>query len=568
MDTPPRARLGRTVETTMGEAETQAAFNWTFLRYFTLYRLAVALPAATLALTGTHFPPFGKTQPQIFLIASLVYAGMALASLVTVHRRWPNYTAQASGYAFADIVLITLLLHASGGLTSGLGLLLFITVASGGLVLSARLGIFFAALATLALLVEHSWNVFRGEAFNFTTLPQVGILGLLLFATAGLTLILAKRLRASEALAHWRGIDLANMALTNELVIERLPAGVVICDRGGHVHKLNKTARAFLGVGPLEDGSASDLTDLSPELANQLFTWIGQAPGRERKPPVTRAGYTLLPHFMSIGHRKQDTGVVIFLDDAAVLKQQAQQLKLAALARLTANIAHEIRNPLGAIIHASQLLAEAAHQDDEEKRLVRIIEDQSRRMNAIVENVLQIGRRDRVKPVRLAIDSWLRQFVHEFGESQRLPAEAFSIVAARELRACIDPEQLGQVAANLCQNALHHSPPFAGQPLIALKADYDEDQRPFLDVIDWGKGVPMDIADSIFDPFFTTTPKGTGLGLYIARELCEANNAHLDYHPGEGQGSRFRIGFARAEDCMDIHMESAEGTQEHSKGSY
>ncbi len=551
MDTPSGAKAGRTFETLLGTVEPQTAFNWTLLRYFTLYRLAVALPAAILALSGRHFPPFGDSAPQVFLIASLVYAGLAIAGLVTVRRRWPNYSVQVSGFAFADIVLITLVLHASGGLASGLGLLLFITVASGGLVLSARLSLFFAAFATLALLLEHSWGVTRGQPFAFTTLPQVGILGLLLFSTAGLTHMLAKRLRASEALAHRRGIDLANMALTNELVIERLHAGVVVCDKNGRVHKLNKTAREFLGVGALRDDSTAELIDLSPDLAGHLLAWSGKAPGRERKPLVTRTGYTLLPRFMPIGHRKQDTGVVIFLDDVAVLKQQAQQLKLAALARLTASIAHEIRNPLGAIIHASQLLAETAHQDDDGKRLVRIIEDQSRRMNAIVENVLQIGRRDHVKPVRLAMDVWLRQFVHQFGESHQLPAEAFSTVAAHEVRACVDPEQLGQVAANLCENALHHSPPYGHQPLIALKTGYDQDTRPYLDVIDWGEGIPKDIADSIFDPFFTTTPKGTGLGLYIARELCEANSARLDYYPGEGMGSRFRIGFVRAEDCLD-----------------
>lgn len=553
MDTPSSTKAGRHIDAAMGTAESRAALNWSLLRYFMLYRLAIALPAAVLTLSGHSFPPFGETGPNTFLIASLAYAGMAITGLWTVHRRWPNYTTQASGFAFADVVLITLLLHASGGLASGLGLLLFITVATGGLVLSTRLSIFFAALATLALLLEHSWGVFRGERFSFETLPQVGILGLLLFATAGLTRMLAARLRGAEALAHRRGIDLANMALTNELIIERLQSGVVVCDQSGHVHKMNKTARQFFGLAQAEN-SPTELIDISTDLAGLLLAWLGKAPGHERKQFTTRAGYALLPRFMSIGHRKQDTGVVIFLDDAAVLKQQAQQLKLAALARLTASIAHEIRNPLGAIIHAGQLLAEAADQGDDEKRLVRIIEDQSRRMNVIVENVLQIGRRDHVKPVRLRLDAWLRQFAHQFGESSRLPVEVFSIVAPDEVQACIDPDQLVQVVTNLCQNALRHSPAYAGQPLVALKTGQDEDKRPFLDVIDWGAGVPADIADSIFDPFFTTTPKGTGLGLYIARELCEANGARLEYHAGEGKGSRFRLTFTRAEDCADSRV--------------
>jgi len=245
--------------------------------------------------------------------------------------------------------------------------------------------------------------------------------------------------------------------------------------------------------------------------------------------------------------------VLVFLEDTAVLKQQAQQLKMAALARLTASIAHEIRNPLGAISHAAQLLDESSDKDAEETRLLRIIQDQSRRMNIIIENVTQLARRDKVNPVQLQLAPWIGEFIHQFTITGKHPPEMFQTLGVGNHAVCVDPEQLQQVVGNLCQNALRHSPAFSGQALIAFKTGHDKDNRPFLDTIDWGSGVPPEIVDNIFDPFFTTTPKGTGLGLYIARELCESNGARLEYFPGDkGVGSRFRVTFARAEECGEL----------------
>lgn len=536
-------------------AETQSvivAENWRLLRYINIFRLLIAIPAAALALSSAHISPFGDTSRPWFAIYSIAYAAIALIAIATLHQRRPSFETQTTMLAFLDVAFITLIMHTSGGLTSGLGLLLVLSVAASSFLLGRRMTIFFASLATVAILIEYSWSFLTGvESWNADGYPQAGLLGLAIFAAASLSFTLAARLRATEALAEKRGVDLANLAQVNALIIERMQAGVLVCSPSAHVVSANKAASQFLGLQ--SSSPAPALADVNPDLATQLFQWLENPESRVRRLLRTRSGYTLLPRFAPIGET-HNHGVLVFLEDTSILRQQAQQLKMAALARLTASIAHEIRNPLGAIANAGQLLAESSTGGREEQRLIRIIEDQSRRMNTIVESVMQLSRRDHVNPVRLELEPWLRDFVMQFSEPLRLPPDAIVILGPPEIWVCFDPDQLYQVAANLCQNALRHSPQFSGKCLIEIETGIDDENLPFLDVIDWGTGVPPDVVDNIFDPFFTTTPKGTGLGLYIARELCEGNGGRLEYHPGEGVGARFRVTFSKAEECAEIGL--------------
>lgn len=541
-----------------GRAAVQAQ-NWKLLRYFNFYRLTIALAATAIAVFLGKYPPFGDAHPGLFLSTSVVYAILSLTAAFSIHSEKPDYESQAALLSFADVTLLTIIMHASGGLASGLGLMLVVAIAGTSLMLGKRLTVFYASLAVIAVLLEHSWGWLTGtvaaDADIMQGFPQVGLFGIGLYATAFFGHLLATRLRATEELAQRRGVDVANLTQLNELVIQRMQSGVVICDAQGNIHLMNQSARKFLGMqGGVEN--KPPLNEVSSELAIQLFQWLGNsAASRGRKVFTSRVGYSLLPRFVSLGDDKNSVKL-IFLEDMSILKQQAQQLKMAALARLTASIAHEIRNPLGALTNAAQLLGETMETEDaEEKRLVKIIDEQSKRMNVIVQNVTQLSRRDRINPIRLDLEPWLQDFLQQYAETVSVPREAFVTHDIQGLSACVDPDQLYQVITNLCQNALRHSPPFTGTPLIKILGNRDGEDRPVLDVIDWGAGVNPDIADNIFDPFFTTTPKGTGLGLYIARELCEGNGAALNYHPGEGGvGSRFRVSFVRAEDCADLGM--------------
>lgn len=541
-------------------AEGQAAVatqNWKLLEYFNFYRLAIALAAASLAITVGKFSPFGEAHPGLFLSTSIVFALISMTAVFSIHWRTPDYDSQAALLAFADVTLLTIIMHASGGIASGLGLMLVVAIAGTSLMLGKRLTIFYASLATIAVGLEYWWGWLTGgkaaDAEMLQDFPQVGLFGVGLFATAFFGYLLANRLRATEELAQSRGVDVANLTQLNELVIQRMQSGVVICDPQGNIRMMNQAARKYLGLHNGADKN-SPLNEISPDLAIQLFQWLGNtALNRGRKVFTSRVGYSLLPRFVSLGDDKNSVKL-IFLEDMSILKQQAQQLKMAALARLTASIAHEIRNPLGALSNAAQLLGETMNSENtEEKRLVKIIDEQGKRMNVIVQNVTQLSRRDRINPVKLELQPWLEDFLRQYGDTVTVSRDAFVAHGLEDLSVCVDPDQLYQVVSNLCQNALRHSPPFTGTPLIKFQGTRDNEDRPILDVIDWGSGVNPEIADNIFDPFFTTTPKGTGLGLYIARELCEGNGATLNYYPGEGGvGSRFRITFVRAEDCADL----------------
>lgn len=528
--------------------------NWKLLGAFNIYRFVLATAALGLSLIFGSFPPFGSENSELFELTSLIYFFAGLTAVACAWWRKPHFETQVAIFVFADVALLTLLMHASGGLSSGLGLLLIVSIAASSLILGRRITIFYASLATVAAMLEHSWGLLTGELVSEELVhgyPQVGLLGFGLFMTAFLGYALASRLRAAETLAATRGIDLENLAHINELIIERMQSGVLACSHTGEIVFMNQTAQRFLGVrGKLEDRTS--LSEISSDLAIQLFQWIANAPTqRARRSFATRANYTLLPRFVALGEQKE-SGILIFVDDMATLRLQAQQLKMAALARLTASIAHEIRNPLGALSNAAQLLSESVSEDNEQKRLTQIIDEQSRRMNVIVQNVTQLSRRDRVNPARLALQTWLADFVIQYCETAQVSIETFTRVGD-DIEAYFDPDQLNQIITNLCQNALRHSPPFTGTALIKLQTGKDDDGRPYLDVIDWGTGVPPAIVENIFDPFFTTSPKGTGLGLYIAKEFCEGNGASLDYHPGEGGvGTRFRITMGRIEDGAEV----------------
>jgi two-component system, NtrC family, sensor histidine kinase PilS len=487
---------------------------WASLRYLNLYRIAAA--AVFLVASLVYDDLLGRHWLDMFRFVSAGYLFLGIVFQVVMQLSRERFNLQLSLHVALDVIAITLLMYASGGIRSGLGVMLVISLFGGAIVGPRRLSFLYAALATIALLLEQGYWVLAHDA-EPTNFLQPALLAMGCFATVGVTSWLAQRVAANEALARQRGRSLATQTRVNQLVIEDMHDGVVVLDRDGRVVQHNPQAKRLLGADRL---LGSFLRDVLPG--------FGQASDFE-----VRGRH--------IGVRMLDAGTeevfsVAFLEDTTRSREQAQQLKLAALGRLTANIAHEIRNPLAAISHAAELLGEEKRGADK-TRLTRIIRDNTLRLERLVSDVLQLNRRDRVAGGRIELRSWLAAFLAEFVANESLPAGRIALVCATEAAIEFDREHLRQVMWNLLRNAVRYASHEAGSVRLAVAAFAD---RVELSVIDNGPGVPAASQGQLFEPFFTTDSKGTGLGLYLARELCAANRALLEYVNGPA-GAHFRI---------------------------
>ncbi|HHI92545.1 MAG TPA: ATPase [Gammaproteobacteria bacterium] len=516
---------------------------WRPLHFLNLYRITLAALFVSAVFLKSNIPILGSHNASLFQTVSFIYLGIALTASFAIHFRWLNFRLLTYSLVVLDILALTLIMRASGGIETGLGMLLIVSIAGNSLLFSSRAANFFAAIAAIAILAE---QVFAQQnpalTANFT---QAGILGASLFATAFLAHVLSRRVRESEALAAQRGVDLANLAQLNQHVLQRMQSGIVVVDADQHIRLMNESAWYMLGLPSLGNSQNKSLKLISPELAEQLIDWRR---GGLSEPRMFRPGGSnmeLLPNMTALGSEAR-AGTLIFLEDTARMAQQAQQLKLASLGRLTASIAHEIRNPLGAISHAEQLLTEESTHNAADNRLLEIIHTNTARVNDIIENVLQLSRRDRSMPEDLPLKTWLENFLQEFVQSQNCnPSDISLHIEPDNTVVHMDATQLHQVLWNLCQNGLRHSQDYPGQPRLELHGGTkDGSRKPFLDVIDHGPGVPPDAISNIFEPFFTTESKGSGLGLYIARELCEGNRARLSYVAIPTGGACFRVEFA------------------------
>lgn len=509
---------------------------WRALAGLNLYRWLIGITLALAKFSGYGERIIGVTRPHLFSFGCLALLALA-AVTTTAHRlRWPPTTWQIYIHIGGDLTLITLLVYAAHGVPSGLAMLLIPPIAAAGVLRSRRMALLVAALASLALLSEETLRGLN-PAHTVVNYTQAGILGGLFFLTVLSASLLEERIRESEALAERRGIDLASLAQLNERIIQRMQAGVIVVNQTGEIRMLNDAARTLLSL----PSQAASLSKSAPELAASMQQWR-DTPGREPKAISQRNGSPVLPHYTQLGS-SPDSPVLILLDDASRIDRQAQQMKLAALGRLSASIAHEIRNPLSAISHAGQLLAESDALADSERHLLSILRRQTDRIDRVVENVLQLSRRNRALTEELQLRPWLEATIADYTTHHpELPLRFDSSAVEQELVVLVDPQQLHQVVCNLWDNTLQHASG-EGEILISLKTGHLNTARPYLDITDNGPGIPPRKAERIFEPFYTTAHQGTGLGLYLAQELCASNDARLQCMPHSG-GARFRIIFS------------------------
>jgi len=517
--------------------QTTSRLEWKPLRLFNLYR--VTLSALFVITYGTDVAPnfLGNYMPRLFFWVALIYLLFAVFSSLSI--RWLRFNLQVFMQGGIDILAITLLMHASGGVSSGLGMLLVVAIAGCSILTEGRTAFFFAALASLAVLVESIFaDVYK--VFDSTSYTQAGMLGATFFATAFLAHVLAQRIRASDALARQRGLSLQYLAQLNEQIVQHIRSGIVVIDALQRIRLINEAAVRLLGLSV--QPQVETLATVAPELAQQIMHWQHNTQATPQPFRPSLGEVDVIASFTRL-YRAGSVSTLILLEDATLTTQRAQQLKLASLGRLTASIAHEVRNPLAAISQAGQLLAESPELSGGDVRLARIVVEHCQRVNVIIENVLQLSRQGTIHCQQFALDEWLSEFLAEFREQRHLETDAVVLtLKSTPVLVNVDPTQLHQALWNLCENGLRYS---REKPLLLLTVGMNVDShRAYLDICDQGTGMDTAVAAQIFEPFFTTERQGTGLGLYIARELCTANQATLHLLTNTPTGCCFRISFA------------------------
>jgi two-component system, NtrC family, sensor histidine kinase PilS len=495
---------------------------WRSLFFFNGYRIVVALLLFGVTQIFGDRLAFGSADLNLFVYVSAAY--VTLSGLCFLAIAWRHhFHLQLSIQVSADILIIVVLMFASGGISSGLGLLLLSGLAAAGLISRGRLTLFYAALASIAVLLEQTVQVL----FHFgptTQYVQAGLLSIGYFTTAWVAHRLADYLVATEQIAAQREVDLANMADVNQLVIRDMQDGVLVVDGNGIIRQYNARVEKMLGVMP--NNRELNLRDYSPPLARRFDEWRVLPTGFEPM-SVMVLSEQVSARFVLVG-RRRNVGAVIFLEDLSRVQAQARQMKLAALGRLAANIAHEIRNPLSAINHATELLQEEPVVSSAVSRLLAIIHDNVKRLDRVVNDVLKLNRGERAHRESFEAGSFLRTFAAQFCQIERVPESIFAIELSADPQLSFDHSHLTQVMWNLCRNALRQCR--RDQASIRIAVDMVGSRNAVkLDVVDDGPGVPAALRNQLFEPFFTTAGSGTGLGLYLAREMCVANDATLEY---------------------------------------
>ncbi|MEO8343277.1 MAG: ATP-binding protein [Gallionella sp.] len=514
---------------------------WRSLRYFNLYRLTLASFFVFFAGVFGSSRSLSSHNWTLFFVVSLIYTAAAAVSLLPLRLRWPRFTWQLAGQIGTDIAGLTLLSYANGGIGSSIGLLLLVSLAGAGLISRGRITLFFAASASIAALLEHTYAVLYDDA-DAAQYVQVGLLCMAYFAVAWLAHTLARYAVDSQQLAQRRGRDLVSLSEANRLVMRDMQDGVLVVDGEGLILQMNARAEQLLHKSIDTEKS---LAVTFPVLFGQYALWK-QAGSASRDIMQLDGGLQARLRFVPI-ELDATNGAVIFLEDMQRVRAEAQQIKLAALGRLTVNIAHEVRNPLSAISYATELLQEESG-DANHQRLLQIVLDNTQRINQIVQDVMQLNRRDRAQPEIFGLAAMLHMFVNEFDATERLAPGVMVLAGLTGRQVSFDRGHLRQVLWNLCRNALRYGSKLPGSLVLSMG---EAEGRVTLAVKDDGLGISAEHLGKLFEPFFTTAPDGTGLGLYIAKELCEANNAVLEYHAEEERGGAcFRIMFG------DRHRES------------
>lgn len=508
------------------------------ISYLNLFRLGISL-----ALLGGYAggalvesPTFaGSVWSPISLV---MYLAVAMLLIFESRRKSSDVFAMAQAALLLDVVMISLISYLFGGVSSGLPVLLVFTGTAAAFLLPLNRALFIASLATLAIIGESILGgIIRSGQAEY--LLRAGLYSLTLFVITVLTHKLARWARDYRLIAERQMMTLSRLEQINEVIIKRMRTGVLAVDDDGEIRMMNESAWFLLGSPP---ASRRMLEDVSPELSESLNAWRDDPREEEVALTLTASQAEVIPGIVALPAGRE-ISTLIFLEDSDVVARRATEISAQSLAKLSSSIAHEIRNPLSAVSHAAQLLEESETLTDPDRRMLDIIGNQSRRMNEIVENILQMSRREKARAEVIDLSTWLQELTTEFNKASHGPDFRLKVEGnAANAMALFDRSQLHQVMWQLMENALQHLGEDNRSPDLLVRLHGDERTGySIVSVEDNGGGIPADRIGEVFEPFFTTRKEGSGLGLYIARQLCESNHAELTVDSTHGSGTRFHI---------------------------
>ena len=502
--------------------------NWTSVRLLNVYRLGLAAIFFAQSFISPS-PLLTIVNLSLYSWTSFAFLLLAIIWIVAAWIERRGFQNQVTLQIYSDTIIIILLMHACGGISSGLGMLLIISVAISGLLTEQTLATLFASLASLGLLAEHIYSITNIPGYTGTS-TQVGILGASLIATAVITHNLMTRVRSSEQLIQQRERDVALLSALNQEIIENLQAGVIVLSRNDQIRHINQAALDMLHLANIKSIS---LQKDCPKVLAALEAWRGN-PGDA---PSSEIGINNIQISFRELQFEGQPNTMIFLNDISSIRDSMQQAKLASLGHLTASIAHEIRNPLGAISYAAELLNENDDLLEADGRMIEIINQHTLRINNIIEDILKISRSSPTVKEQIDLETWLPDFIDDFCQSGLVEAESFELeIDANHPLMQFDTGHLSQILTNLCTNAVVHGD---SEAPITIRVFTTEAYPLCIEVADRGPGVDAEILDQIFEPFYTTSHQGSGLGLYICGQLCELNNAFLTARANQHNGTSF-----------------------------
>ena len=520
------------------------ALNQRVVSYLNIFRLLISLILLYAFFTDLVATPPALNLETIAAIALLSYFVIAAFLIFESKRKPTNTYFLALASLFIDILFLSALFFAFGRLESGIAILLIFTSGYAAILLPIRLALLCASFIVLAFIAESLIGfVFRDE--TAAELIQAALYGATTLVVTVLANLLGRWLKDYRVVAEKQAVELTRLEQINELVIRRMRSGVVAVDSEGVIQLMNESAWFLLGTPKATD---KILADVSPQLDRTMASWH-ENPSLEIAPMALRGSQArVLPKFVALPGSTHIRNL-IFLEDNEVVSQRSMENSAHLMANLSGAIAHQIRNPLAAISHSAQLLNESEEVVEGDRRLVDIIHSQSSRMNGIVKNILQLSRHEKSRPDIFDLIPFLQELEEESKKS--LPTISLSLKLDPDQDKTLvlfDRSQLHQALWKLLENAVRHAALDAAIPQVVITMNHVKGTGYcIITVEDNGPGIPETNLERIFEPFYTTHKQGSGLGLYIARHLCEVNQAEITVDSIVGSCSRFHIRLALAQ---------------------